>query len=528
MYLISKKNIFNFIKKIKVLKIEIETETVPMQTGLEAPMEKQKKSKVEKETSFKKIHYILFVFVFIQVLWYMLFSEPLLVFFGGEQILPYVLNDYVMARTARLAMIYHSLALPFFIANVFWILEHYEVRPKLLPTLKILLVPAAFIVGINGMLFAYTRLRLFHELFTFGLLLVFIGGIVFLVSAWPVKGRFPKENPRGSTFRGLNLEYFNLVILAICIMVSAIYGALSAIENFTGTIWGLGRDPIAFLAEAIIRKGITFGGHHDIVQDMIVGHLHIQLAQSAAMVMLVAFRTSKMQGKIYQIVLLMTPIGVITLSYGAWVLNHYIIWVGAGLLIVGTLIMSIIGLKNIIKDKLGERYESASRGQKLRALFSEPVKMSYYYLLMIAQLLVMPQIYVGLSTDEYYRLHEMTVLEYNFNVAHWHQLAVMISVALMVHAIDFFQVKGRLKKFLGWTFFIGFNLTFPFAMIHMIRPYPLELFDFFRTTVFVGIWFLLTGFVVGLYALAKNLKTIPPAAHGEPASKPQIIVEKTV
>ena len=110
------------------------------------------------------------------------------------------------------------------------------------------------------MLFAYTRLRLFHELFTFGLLLVFIGGIVFLVSAWPVKGRFPKENPRGSTFKGLNLEYFNLVILAICIMVSAIYGALSAIENFTGTIWGLGRDPIAFLAEAIIRKGITFGG----------------------------------------------------------------------------------------------------------------------------------------------------------------------------------------------------------------------------------------------------------------------------
>ncbi|GAG44435.1 unnamed protein product, partial [marine sediment metagenome] len=119
------------------------------------------------------------------------------------------------------------------------------------------------------MLFAYTRYRLFHELFTFGLLMVFIGGIVFIISAWPVKGRFPKENPRGSTFRGLNLEYFNLVVLAICIMVSAIYGALSAIENFTGTIWGLGREPIAFLAEAIIRKGITFGGHHDIVQDMI-------------------------------------------------------------------------------------------------------------------------------------------------------------------------------------------------------------------------------------------------------------------
>jgi hypothetical protein len=425
-------------------------------------------------------------------------------------------------------MIYHSLALPFFIANVFWILEHYEVRKKFLPTLKILLIPSAFLVGINGMIFAYTRLRLFHELFTFGLLLCFIGGIVFLVAAWPVKGRFPKENPDGSTFRGLNLEYFNLCILAICIMVSAIYGALSAIENFTGTIWGLGREPIAFLAEAIIRKGITFGGHHDIVQDMIVGHLHIQLAQSAAMVMLVAFRTSKMSGKIYQIVLGITPIGVITLSYGAWVLNHYIIWVGAGLLILATLIMSIVGLKNIVKDKLGDAHENASRGQKFKALLSEPVKMSYYYLLMIAQLLVMPQIYVGLLVDDYYRLPEMVTLEYNFNVAHWHQLAVMIAVALMVHAIDFFKVEGRLKQILGWTFFAGFNLTFPFAMMHMIRFQGLENFAGFRTIVFIGVWVLLVGFVIGLYALGKNLKTIPEAEHRREASEPLILTEKTV
>jgi hypothetical protein len=510
-----------------VLKIEIETETVPMQTGLESSMETQK-MKVEPETSFKKIHYILFIFVFIQVLWYMLFSEPLTVLVGGEPLLPWLLNDDVISRTARLVMIYHSLAIPFFVANVFWILEHYEIRPKLLPTLKVLLVPSAFIVGINGMLFAYTRIRLFHELFTFGLLLVFIAGIVFIVSAWPVKGRFPKNNPDGSTLRGLNLEYFNLVVLAICIMVSAIYGALSAIENFTGTIWGLGREPIAFLAEAIIRKGITFGGHHDIVQDMIVGHLHIQLAQSAAMVMLVAFRTSKMSGKVYKFILAITPIGVITLSYGAWVLNHYIIWVGAGLLIIGTLTMSIVGLKNTIKDRLGDDYEDASRGQKLKALLKEPVKMSYYYLLMIAQLLVIPQIYVGLLVDEYYRLHGMVVLEYNFNVAHWHQLAVMIAVALMVHAIDFFKVEGRLKTFLGWTFFAGFNLTFPFAMLHMTRFKGLENFSGYRTIVFIGVWVLLVGFVVGLYALGKNLKSIPEATHGREASRPMILHEKSV
>jgi hypothetical protein len=491
-----------------VLKI---TETVSMETNLEVSMETQE-MKVEPETSFKKIHFTLFTFVFIQVCFYMTFSEPLTVLIGGEPIWPWMLSDDIISRTARLVMIYHSLALPFFIANVFWILEHYEIRKKCLPTLKILLFPSAFLVGINGMIFAYTRIRLFHELFMFGLLLTFIGGIVFIVGAWPVKGRFPKTNPEGSTFRGLNLEYFNLVVLAICIMVSAIYGALAAIENFTSTIWGLNREPNAFLAEAIIRHGKTFGHEHDIVQDMIVGHLHIQLAQSAAMVVLVAFRTSKMRGKLYRYLLMITPIGVITLSYGAWVLNHYVIWVGAGLLILVTLTMSIVGMKTTIKEHLGDDYQDASRGERLKALLREPVKFSYYYLLFIAQLLVIPQIYVGLFTDGYYRLHSMVTLEYNFNVAHWHQLAVMISVMLMVHAIDFFGVEGRLKQALGWIFFAGFNLTFPFAMMHMVRPLFWEGVEIFRTIVFIGVWVLMVGFVIGLYALAKNVKTIPKGA----------------
>jgi len=104
----------------------------------------------------------------------------------------------------------------------------------------------------------------------------------------------------------------------------------------------------------------------------------------------------------------------------------------------------------------------------------------------------------------------------------------MIAVALMVHAIDFFGVKGRLKKVLGWIFFAGFNLTFPFAMAHMVRPLELENFAGFRTVVFIGVWFLLVGFVIGLYALGKNLKTMPLTRHGGPASKPQILTEKTV
>ena len=69
-----------------MLKIEIETETVPMQTGLEAQMETQKKSKVEKETSFKKIHYALFIFVFYSSsLVFAFFRTVVWFFLGGSR-----------------------------------------------------------------------------------------------------------------------------------------------------------------------------------------------------------------------------------------------------------------------------------------------------------------------------------------------------------------------------------------------------------------------------------------------------------
>ena len=116
------------------------------------------------------------------------------------------------------------------------------------------------------------------------------------------------------------MENVSLVILAVCILVSVIYGALAAMENFTGDLWGLGRDPVAFLAEEIVRDP------NDWVADFIVSHLHIQLAQSTAMVVMIGFKTSKMRGNIYKLALFFYPIGILVISIGAWILNHYQLW----------------------------------------------------------------------------------------------------------------------------------------------------------------------------------------------------------
>ena len=480
-----------------MIKIEIEEKPIAIEISMET-----QKIKKDQKGNFKKIHYALMLFLFLEVMFYFTFSAPLTALWGGEPLFP-IINDEIMARTPRLIMIYHSLAVPFIVANTFWILEYYPVREKYIPTLKVLLISGAFLVGINAMIFAYTRLRLFHEFFYLGLFIVFLGGITFVVSAMPVPGKFPdpETNPSGSTLWGMNLEYLNLVILAICIFVSAIMAALAALENFTGTIWGMGRPTEAFLPEAIVRHY-----QHDTVEAWIVSHLHIQLAQSTAMVLMVGYRTSKISGKAYRGVLAANAVGVIVISYGAWVLNHYVIWVGAGILILCTLAMASFGLRNVAKDELGEKFESASLFEKVKGLFNDPVRFTYYFLFVFGQVIVtITGIAVGLQTDEFYRSHYFIYVEYSFNVGHWHVLSILIATMLMVKSIDFFGVQGRKRKFIGWMFFVGSIFAFGGANIYMLRTVEADPIPSLLLT-FVGVWFLLTAYLMGLVLISRAFK----------------------
>ena len=479
-----------------MFKIEIEESPI----SIEVSMEKQKIELAHKP-SFKRIHYSLILFLFIMVFFYLFFSEPVTALLNnGNPLLP-LPPDTVISRTARLVMIYHSLSVPFLVANTFWIMEYYPVREKWIPALKVLLVPGAFLVGINGLIFGYTRWRFFHELFYFGLFLVLLGGIVFIISAMPIPGKFPdpETNPDGSTLWGLNLEYFSIIILAVCVIVSTVMGALAALENFTGTIWGLGRPTEAFLPEAILR--VT---HHDTVEAYIVSHLHIQLAQSTAMVVLVGYHMSKLSGKLYRGVLLANPVGIITISYGAWVLNHYVIWVGAGILILCTVTMAAVGMIKVSKSVLGEKYESVSRFEKLKELLSDPIRFTYNFLFIFGQVVVtITGISVGLRVDEVYRLHDNIFIEYSFNVGHWHLLSVLIATILMVKSIDYFGVHGLKRKVIGWLFFVGSVVTFTGANLYMLRePYANTDFTLFIT--FAGVWVLLAGYIGGLYFISKE------------------------
>ncbi len=453
---------------------------------------------------YSRIHISIIVFMGIQVLFLLTFSEPLSMFWGGHPLFQ-IYNDDVIARSARLIMIYHSLANPFVVANTFWIMEYYDVREKLVPWLKWTLVPGAYISGFCGLVFAYTRWRFFHELFYIGLFLIFVGGILFIVASFPIPGKFPdpKKATKGSMLFGLNLENYSLVILAFCVLVSTIYAALAAIENFTGVIgdllsqFALNREPDAFLAEEVVKIL-----HHDWVEEFIVSHLHIQLALSSAMVVMIGYKTSGIQGCVYKVILWINPVGLITISYGAWVLNHYLIWVGAGLLIINTTLMAIQGWIKTSHDYYRQKSidpKTVSVGKRIKGIFTDPVKFSLYFIYLYAQIVVtICGIIVGLKTREVYRLHEWMQVEYDFNVGHWHLLAVLIATLLLLSAIDYFQSKkGVLRSVAGWFLGIGGLIGFSGGNWYMLRnPASDKLIPMYTT--FVGVWILIVGFALGI------------------------------
>ncbi|TFG20168.1 MAG: hypothetical protein EU530_04035 [Promethearchaeota archaeon] len=476
------------------------TEERKIDTEQEPAMITQTFEEVKKHR-FNKIHVTIIIFMACQVLFLITFSEPFSIFWGSHPIFQ-IYNDDVINRSARIIMIYHSLANPFVVANTFWIMEYYDVREKFVPWLKWTLLPGCFLSGFCGLIFAYTRLRFFHELFYIGLGLIFIGGCLFIAAAFPIPNKFPdpKNATPGSSVYGLNLENYSLVILAICVLVSTIYGGLAAMENFTGTITNLMRETDAFLAEEVVKVL-----KHDWVEKFIVSHLHIQLALSSAMVVMIGYKTARVKGIAYKIILWANPVGLIVISWGAWVLNHYMIWAGAGILILNTTWMAIQGWINISKDNYGDEYKNLSFWKKLGGFFKDPIKWALYFIYLYAQIVVtICGIIVGLQTREVYRSHEWVQVEYDFNVGHWHLLAVLIATLLLLSAIDHFQhTKTTLRTLAGWFLGIGGFIAFTGANWYMMRDPAVSKFPSMYTT-FVGVWILVVGFIFGIIVIVRS------------------------
>ncbi len=415
---------------------------------------------------------IVFEFVLVAILSTM--SQPIVDMFGGY-ILPIYLEPTHEAAVARTIMLYHSLAITFLGAIVLFTLDICDVKPKYENLVKWTIVPGYLLTTTTGLIFAYVLHgeMITHALFLVGLTLVFFSGLLLLVGLWPTKD-FPKQISEDHYLGKINLGrwnmllgQWNLVIVAVCLITSAVLGAS------VGAYFGSGVEP--FLAEELLRV------EHDIFERAIIGHLHIMLALIDAALMLIVFRYTnpEQKGRWYFISMILAIPGTIIMSVGAWLVPvgyekaHMVINVGATFSLLAALILMVFGWIKTSKDALGDDYPTASIGRKIVAVLKDPVRFGLYFMFIWVNFVVtVPGIYLAFNL-EYFRTIDFA-LELAIAVGHWHVLATLTAVIALFLAFDYLNIKGVARHIIGWPVLIASIVAFFFADAYMFSELGID------------------------------------------------------
>jgi hypothetical protein len=180
-------------------------------------------------------------------------------------------------RVGRIVMLYHSVAIPFVAALVYFILDQVPMATdetgdkRVRQSIVVPITIGYMLTSIGGMTFAYGgRNWIAHGLYLVGLSLVFYAGVLLAVALWPSK-HWATDPARYAHLGGVPLERLAFFLVAVFTLVSAAIGASA------GAFFGNGFE--AFLAEDIVRVD-----PHTAFQLMIIAHLHIMLTLIGGMV----------------------------------------------------------------------------------------------------------------------------------------------------------------------------------------------------------------------------------------------------
>jgi len=184
-------------------------------------------------------------------------------------------------RVGRIIMLYHSLAIPFVAAIVYYILDVVPTNEELARAIRRVITPGYMLTSIGGLTFAYLgRNWIFHGLFLLGLSLVFYAGLLLTVGLWPWRHR--NTDPAYSHLGSVSLERVAFFVVAAATLVSALIGAGA------GAFFGNGFE--AVLAEEIVRE------EHNLGELAVIAHLHIMLALIDVAILLLVVRKFDLKG----------------------------------------------------------------------------------------------------------------------------------------------------------------------------------------------------------------------------------------
>jgi hypothetical protein len=255
------------------------------------------------------------------------------------------------------------------------------------------------------------------------------------------------------------LERLAFFLVAVFTLVSA------AIGGAAGAFFGNGF--VAFLAEDIVRQD-----PHTIYQLMIIAHLHIMLTLIDVMILLLVIRIYRVEGRVHKIGVPLTIIGTTIVTFATWSvigweMAHKVINIGSAFLLPGAIMVAIWGFAWLIRERIGDG--TATFGQRLGALFHDPVRFGIFFELIFVNLVVtVPGVYVAFNLETY-RTPAYLAVERSILVGHWHVLATLSAVIVLFLIADRLGTRGWVRQLIGWGLLAGSTLSFVFVNVCMFR-----------------------------------------------------------
>lgn len=431
-------------------------------------------------------------------------------------------------REGRIIMLYHTIAMAVVAIEVYFITSIMAMKTHLKSMVNALVTIGYITAMIFGLWFAYFGHNfVFHGLFLFGQSLLFLGGMVLAFALWPWNCYyFVRDTAYAHTPKGVDLERVAFFAMVVATLGSVIFGAV------VGSYWGNGHE--TFLGEDIIRQP-----HKTPLQLAIIGHLHIMLTLIGIAITLIVGRWFDFKGILHKLAMPLMILGTIVITLGVWSVvpyestAHLFIYIGSVLAMTAALLLVIFGWRKLILDRLAEQHiRKATVGQSIKALIQDPLKFGALWQMVYMNFTVSGVgIFMAVKLDEIFRVWPFREERITLT-GHWHILSAIIATIILLYYADIVGLKGKIRKWFGWTLILGSDVAFGAVTI----------FSFKRLIVseihqqgLVDVTMLLTDIGLGLVLIVLALLMIwrlydlfnKDGQWKEEAYQPEVLVKKT-
>ena len=368
-------------------------------------------------------------------------------------------------REGRLIVLYHTLAMIAIAVEVYMITDLLKMKDSQRLSINSTITVGYLMVMFGGLPFAYWGHNwVLHGIYIAGLSFIFFAGCLLMVALWPWRDEYRLTSKEyAHTRKGYDLERTSFFVVALVTLISSIFGAIP------GSFFGNGFE--TFLAENVVREP-----HKTSFELSIIGHLHIMLALISTMCALIIGRWMDFKGILQKIAMPLYIVGSIVLSMGAWLvvwfegIAHAIIYGGSTVAMLGALLLVIDSWKKIIRSGLDEKgIRKGNFFQGVAALVRDPIRFGPTWQMVFMNFTVSGiGIFTAVKLDEIFRQWQF-MDERSLLTGHWHILATLTATILLLYYADLAGLKGKTRKWFGWSVIISSNIAFGAVTIYEMK-----------------------------------------------------------